>query len=346
MYIQERIDAFANLGNVILNGKNDLFEPLNIAMCQAHIENPWFTANFCQQALASIATNWLSTENLNSWISKYPILEHNEISKRIAVIMAGNIPFVGFHDLLCVLLSGHTFIGKSSSKDGGLMKALIGVLESIEPRFKEKIILSHEKLPPFDAVIATGSDNSSRYFDYYFGKYPHLIRKNRSSIAVLNGSESDLELSCLAHDIFSHFGLGCRNVSLLLLPNGYQLPQLLPYFDCYGFIANHNKYFNNYEYNRALYLMNHIPHFDNGFCIFIQNDLVGSPVGVTHYAFYNNTKDVMLFINNNLHRIQCVVENNGLIENAVPIGKAQHHSLTDYADGVDTMNFLVNIPLL
>ncbi len=344
MRIQEHIDAFEELGKAITKGDQVLFEPLNNAIRHAHLENQWFTADFCWQALTSIATNWLSTENLNSWISKYPILEHNEISKRIAVIMAGNIPFVGFHDLLCVLLSGHTFIGKSSSKDGGLMKALIGVLESIEPRFKEKIILSHENLPAFDAVIATGSDNSSRYFEYYFGKYPHLIRKNRSSIAVLNGSESDLELSCLAHDIFSHFGLGCRNVSLLLLPNDYHLPQLLPHFDSYGYFANHNKYFNNYEYNRALYLMNHIPHFDNGFCIFIQNNLVGSPVGVTHYAFYNNTNDIKSFINNNLNRIQCVVGNSGLIENAVPFGRAQHPSLTDYADGVDTLNFLVNIP--
>lgn len=340
MHIQERLDAFANLGNVILNGSHDLFEPLNNAIRHAHFENQWFTADFCQQAITSIASNWLTTEKLSSWVSKYPIIAGNGKSKRIAVIMAGNIPFVGFHDLLSVLICGHTFIGKSSSKDGGLMKALISVLESIEPRFKEKLILSHEKLPAFDAVIATGSDNSSRYFEYYFGKYPHLIRKNRSSIAVLNGNESDQELSFLAHDIFSHFGLGCRNVSLLLLPNGYQLPQLLPHFDSYGYFANHNKYFNNYEYNRALYLMNHIPHFDNGFCIFIENNLVGSPVGVTHYAFYNNINDVKSFINNNMNHIQCVVGKSGLMENAVPFGRAQHPSLTDYADGVDTLSFL------
>lgn len=339
MNLQQRIRAFIKLGELLQNGIS--IEPIENAISKAQFVNPWFIPSFCKQALASVATDWLSEGALNTWVNRYPFFNNERsVPIRVAVVMAGNVPFVGFHDLLCVLIAGNTFVGKVSSKDGGLMQALTDVLVRIEPRFKNRIELTEGTLPDFDAVIATGNDNSSRYFEYYFGRYPNIIRRNRSSIAVITGNESEQEYIGLSHDIFSYFGLGCRNVSLLLLPKGFGLPVLLPHFEGYRYLAYNHRYANNYEYNRALFLMNKVSHFDNGFCTFVENAVVGSPVGVTHYAYYNSQNEVNDFIQSNIHSIQCVVAQEKLLENAVPFGAAQRPSLTDYADGIDTMCFL------
>jgi hypothetical protein len=339
------IKVFSELGHIILNSsKSNLSNILNSAITNAYISNPWFTSEFCSIAIKSIASDWLNPQNLNSWVKKYSLINKaTQDPKRIAVIMAGNVPFVGFHDMLAVVITGNTFIGKTSSKDGGLMQAIIEMLKKIEPEMENRLFITDERLPEFDAVIATGSDNSARYFDYYFAKYPNIIRKNRSSIAILTGNETDKELKDLANDIFSYFGLGCRNVSTLFLPKGYNFINLIPYFESFSFIANHNKYANNYEYNRALYLMNSAPHLDNGFCLFVESQAIGTPVGVINYSYYNSQQDNIDFIELNSENIQCVVSNSNVFGKVVPLGAAQSPTLTDYADNVDTVEFLLGI---
>jgi hypothetical protein len=344
MNINKRINAFAELGNIILNPKtSNLYSTLQNAISNAHIVNPWFTPEFCTQAINSIASNWLNHNALNSWVNQYPMLQNsNSAPKKIAVIMAGNVPFVGFHDLLAVAVTGNVFIGKTSSKDGGLMQAIIEMLKQIEPEMGNMLFLTDERLPEFDAIIATGSDNSARYFDYYFAKYPNIIRKNRSSIAILMGNETESDLKGLANDIFTYFGLGCRNVSTIFVPNNYSFISLIPHFESYKYLANHNKYANNYEYNRALYLMNSAKHLDNGFSIFVESQTIGTPVGVINYSHYNSQKEIIGFIDQNSENIQCVVAKESVFSKAIPFGAAQSPILTDYADNIDTVEFILS----
>lgn len=339
------IKVFSELGHIILNpSKSNLSNILNSAITNAYISNPWFTSEFCSIAIKSIASDWLNPQNLNSWVKKYSLINKaTQDPKRIAVIMAGNVPFVGFHDMLAVIITGNTFIGKTSSKDGGLMQAIFEMLKQIEPKMGNRLYLTDDKLPEFDAVIATGSDNSARYFDYYFAKYPNIIRKNRSSIAILTGNETNKELKDLANDIFSYFGLGCRNVSTLLLPSGYNIIDLIPHFELYKYLSNHNKYANNYEYNRALYLMNSAPHLDNGFCLFVENQSIGSPVGVINYSYYESSQGVANYIEHHSDSLQCIVGHNAIYSKAIPYGTAQNPTLTDYADGMDTVDFLLGL---
>lgn len=343
MKINKRINAFAKLGEIILNPKtSNLYSTLQKAISNAHIVNPWFTPEFCNQAINSIASSWLNQKALSNWINQYPLLQNSK-PKKIAVIMAGNVPFVGFHDLLAVAVTGNMFIGKTSSKDGGLMKAIIEMLKSIEPGFEGMLWLTDERLSEFDAVIATGSDNSARYFDYYFGKYPNIIRKNRSSIAILTGNETERDIKGLANDIFTFFGLGCRNVSTIYVPANYSFISLIPYFESYKYLVNHNKYANNYEYNRALYLMNSAKHLDNGFSIFVESQAIGTPVGVVNYSHYHSHKDIIDIINQNSENIQCVVATKSVFSKAIPFGEAQHPNLGDYADNIDTVDFLLGL---
>ena len=345
MDLQDRISAFVSLGNHILGAQtnkiaNDFWQTIS----QAHFINPWFTQDFCKQAMKSIAKNWLNRSNLDAWISKYPPsqLKHDK-PKTIAVIMAGNVPFVGFHDMLCVLITGNKFLGKISSKDGGLMQALIDMLYSIEPRFTSYISIADGKLTDFDAVIATGSDNSARYFEYYFGKYPNIIRKNRHSVAILTGYETEEELLKLTDDIFSYFGLGCRSVSKLLVPMNYNFEPLFEKMEKYKEFANHNKYANNYQYYRAIFLMNQIYHLDNGFALLKPDESLGSPVGVVYYQHYASISDAVDYVNNNSNHLQCVVTRISGIANVVNFGESQSPLVSDYADGIDTMDFLFNI---
>jgi hypothetical protein len=257
--------------------------------------------------------------------------------KTIAVVMAGNIPLAGFHDFLTVLMAGHSIMAKLSSKDSVLLSFLSEKLVAIEPRFRSKIALP-SRLKNFDAVIATGSDNSSRYFNYYFGKYPHVIRKNRTSCAVLSGTESPEELRLLGRDVFSYFGLGCRNVSKIFIPEDFDPVSLLKAWDVYVDIIHHNKYHNNYEYQKSILLVNKLPFFDSGFIILQENEKLVSPISVVYLERYKSAADLEGKIGAIADKIQCTV---GTMKPAlVPFGQAQSPELRDYADGVDTMKFL------
>lgn len=342
MHLQDRINAFCTLGEVIQDKtENPLTASFWKTVSAAKNYNPWFTQDFCNYSINSIAKNWLNQSALLQWVKNYPQSFFNPSSpKRIGVVMAGNVPFVGFHDLLSVLITGNIFIGKVSSKDGGIFQSLIDLLISIEPRFFEQISITEGKLENFDAVIATGSDNSARYFEYYFGKYPNIIRKNRHSLAVLSGDETDEELKGLANDIFLYFGLGCRNVSKVLVPNEYNIETLIKSFEAFKDLINHNKYANNYEYHRAIYLLNRVEHLDNGFVLVKPDETLGSPVGVIYFQYYSSIASVNSMLSSIDSSIQCIVSNISEIDKRIPLGKAQEPELSDYSDGIDTINFL------
>jgi hypothetical protein len=284
--------------------------------------------------------NLLNYENLTKWLTPYQRSVQTE-PKIVAIIIAGNIPLVGFHDLLCVLISGNKALIKLSSDDSELMKWTIEQLIAIEPEFKDLIAFAEERqLKNFDAVIATGSNNTNRYFEYYFKDKPNLLRRTRNSLAIINGNETELELDSLADDVFFYFGLGCRNVSKLLLPRGYNLEPLFLAFEKYKDIINHNKYANNYTYHKAIFLMNLTPHLDNGFLILKQDDGLASPLSVLLFSFYDNEEEVKAYLETNKEIIQCGV---GTADYLVDFGKSQQPELWDYADGIDTMEFLKNL---
>lgn len=309
----------------------------------AHVYNPWFTEEFVRNAVGAIAY-MLQEKKLRKWISLYHSEEFDITEgKQIGVVMAGNIPLVGFHDFLCVLLSGHTFQGKLSSKDQYLMKLLAELVCTINPNFADKISLTEERLKDFDAIIATGSDNSARYFEYYFGKYPNIIRKNRTSVAVITGNESESELSSLADDVFLYFGLGCRNVSRFFVPEGYDFGPLFKSFEKYSYLGNHNKYANNYEYNRAIYLVNQTKHLDGGFFILKEDTGLFSPLAVFFYEYYSSPEHLENLLNIHKLGIQALVSADQGQEGAVTPGSAQYPEPWDYADGVDTMAFLLSL---
>lgn len=342
MNIDKRVDAFVRLGEKMLaDSIQSSTSKFKNIIKDAGNHNPWFTAENVYYAIESIAKNWLSLEALNTFKAKYPKNYFTPAkSKKVVVIMAGNIPFAGFHDLLCVLLAGHNFLGKVSSKDGHLIAAVIDLLVEVEPEFKGMIELSEVTLHGFDAVIATGSDNSSRYFDFYFKSYPTIIRKHRNSIAVLKGSETEEELTLLSEDIFLYFGLGCRNVSMILVPKGYDFNDLLKAFKVWQNLDTHNKYMNNYEFQKTMNLMNFIDHIDTDFMLLKQNDSIGSTVGVVHYKEYEDINFVFDFINQHSDEIQCIVGDKTIIPNAIAFGSTQSPRVDEFADGIDTIEFL------
>ncbi|MBI5539020.1 MAG: acyl-CoA reductase [Bacteroidia bacterium] len=342
MNIESRIDAFVILGERMLSesvqNSNSRFEKF---IQEASIHNPWFTSENIYFAIDSIANLWLKREALNTLIAKYPRAYFTpKESKKVVVIMAGNIPFAGLHDLICVLLTGHRFLGKVSSKDGHLMAAIISMLYEINPEFSDLIELSESTLHGFDAVIATGSDNSSRYFDYYFKNYPTIIRKHKNSIAVITGNETHDELTKLSDDIFLYFGLGCRNVSKLMVPKGYSFISMLQAFKAWQNLDTHNKYMNNYEFQKTINQMNLIDHIDTDFMLLKQNESIGSTVGVVHYQEYEKIEDVQVYIDNHSDELQCVVGDSELIPSAIPFGTSQSPKLNEFADGIDTIEFL------
>ncbi len=356
MNLETRLDAFEKLGKILRhpafpsvealsaielgNNVQNAFVDLQGAIEKTTFHNPWFIRSSIIQALSSIGC-LLHEGALRQWIQSYTVDNLNY--KTIAVILAGNIPVVGFHDFLCVILSGNTFLGKLSSSDPFLLPSISRILIALEPELEAQIQFAEGKLSHFDAVLATGSDNSSRYFDYYFGKYPHIIRKNRHSVAVLDGSESDQDLHGLSHDIFDYFGLGCRSVSMLYLPEDYAFERLMSHLYTEEEIKNHSKYLNNYEYNKALFLINGVHHYDNGYCLVTENESTGSPVSVVHYRFYKNQNQLSVFLKEQSHLLQCVVAKTGLLPHSVGFGKSQQPKLHEYADGVDVMSFLLSI---
>lgn len=313
----------------------------NPVFTKAYQQNPWFTIEYTKKAIAAWGDQ-LSTEHLNKWLSVYQDMPQPE-PKNVVVIMAGNIPLVGLHDLLSVLVCGHKAIVKLSSDDTVLMKWVIESFINIAPEWTGKIEITDERLPKnFDAVIATGSNNTNRYFEYYFKTKPSLLRKARTSVAVLTGNETPEDLHKLGEDIFTYFGLGCRNVSKIYVPEGYDIAHFYEGIADFYEHINHNKYANNYTYHKAILLMNLTKHFDNNFLLLKEDNNIASPLGVMFYEQYTNLDELSKTLENHKDQIQCVVSKIA-INNSVPLGKAQQPELTDYADGVDTVKFLLEI---
>ncbi len=356
MKIEERIKAFAKLGAFleqfsetgIKQPDNELnsafFDNFNELICSVHFNNGWFTENNVRHAIGAIASN-LNHELLLDWLSPYiKILHVKKQPRNAAVIMAGNIPLAGFHDMLSVLMSGNKFAGKLSSEDKLLLPAIAKILVSIEPEFINYIEFTEGQLKNIEAVIATGSNNSARYFEYYFGKYPHIIRRNRNSAAVLSGNETREELSLLGKDIFQYFGLGCRNVSKLFVPKNYKFDLFYESIFDFQYIVNNNKYGNNYDYNRTVYLMsNNASLLDNNFLLMKEDASYSSPIGVLFYEYYDDIETLNQRLWDDKELIQCIVSNVSDIKNAASFGEAQCPKTADYADGIDTMKFLTEL---
>ncbi len=333
--LSDRISAFILLGNRLSNLEGDEKQRL---FQQAQNQNPWFIPHSLEQAIRGIQ-ELLDEQALKKWVANYTFLDTDQ-PKQIGLMLAGNIPGVGFHDILAVLISGHLACIKLSSQDSALPLWLLSQLKLIEPRFSDRIFIE-ELLKNKHAYIATGSDNSARYFNYYFGKYPHLIRSNRTSVAILQGDESLADLQALGNDIFDYFGLGCRNVSKVFVKNQAHLTQLLDAIQSFEGVANHHKYFNNYEYNKSIYLVNGTPHMDNGFLLLKESSDLVSPIGVLFYEIYQNETELQSKLSVLESQIQCLVGSSNLrIPGIIPFGKTQCPAPWDYADGVDTLQFL------
>lgn len=307
------------------------YEQLQVVVNRQIAYNGWFTKENVQQSLFALGSQ-LTEEKLVEWTSNYAYsLKPNSV----AIIMAGNIPLVGFHDFLCTLVSGHKAICKLSSDDKTLLPALAEHLVAFVPELKERIVLTTGKLEGVEAVIATGSDNSLKYFEQYFGKYPHIFRSNRTSLAVLTGNETKEQIEKLGNDIFNYFGLGCRNVSHLMLPHGYDFKQFFEGVFSHSNVINNNKYGNNYDYNKTVYLMNQSQLLDNNFVLLRETELLFSPLAMIHYHFYNSEEEVINYIETYKEQLQVVIG-----EKYSAFGEAQCPMLNDYADGIDTMKWL------
>lgn len=323
---------------------NKIHEQIQEYLKYSTHSNPWFTQDFLLLAIKAIGES-LSMEKLNQWLKKY----ENDIDdinspKTVGVVMAGNLPLVGFHDYLSVLISGNRIVAKLSQDDSKLLPLLHQILVAIEPEFGGQAVFTQEKLTDFDAIIATGSNNTARYFEYYFGKYPNIIRKNRNGVAVLTGEESQTELEGLADDIFMYFGLGCRNVSKLFIPHGYTFEVLFSAFKKYEYIAHHSKYANNYDYNKSIFLINKIKFQDNGFVLLKEDSLFSSPISVLYFEYYDKMEDLNKLLESQKDKMQCLVSNKSLKNiDHLPFGQAQQPELWDYADGIDTLQFILDL---
>lgn len=335
MRIEERVKAIVQLGEYIKTLPEETFKTLAERI---RVENPWFTEESLRMAVSGLGL-FLDEKKLKSWLSGYTLVD-DKPPKKIALILAGNIPMVGFHDLLCVLIHGDIALVKLSSKDSVSMKWITGKLVEIDNRFADKIIFA-DQLKSFDAVIATGSDNSARYFDYYFGKYPHIIRKNRTSVAILDGTESEREMKSLGTDVFSYFGLGCRNVSKLFVPSGYKFDALLKSWEPFKDIIHHHKYCNNYDYQKSVLLVTQTPFLDNGFIMIQESERLVSPISVLYFEYYSSGEALQEKINKVSDKLQCIVGK--AAPATVNFGETQYPALGDFADQVDTMKFLESL---
>ncbi len=324
-----RLDLLANLGSYM--NFNDM--GWMDAQDRAVRANAWFTPEHIALAVENIADEFLQIDKLQQWISSYTL---PATTKKVGIVMAGNIPLVGFHDFLCGFVTGHDLLLKLSSKDEVLMRHLLGKLTDWEPAIGEQVQIV-DRLNNCDAYIATGSNNTARYFEQYFGKYPHIIRHNRTSVAVLDGSETDAELALLADDVYMYYGLGCRNVTQVYVPRNYDFARLLRVFNKHNNYADLNKYKNNYDYHLAIYLLNRAPYMSNESLLMVENDLPFSAVSVLHYKYYDDKAQLATQLQNNPD-IQTVIGNG-----FTPFGDSQKPALSDYADGIDTMSFLCGL---
>lgn len=352
MILEDKINAFTQIGEFLQQfaqvpfQKNDklsindqFFDSFSELIHRMDQSNGWFTID--QVVFAN--ESWseaLTKENLNQWLSAYTFKE--ETLKTIGLILAGNIPYVGFHDVLSVLLSGNKALIKLSSNDQFLIPFILKILVAIEPRFESRIAFTKERLENFDAVIATGSNNTARYFEYYFGKYPNIIRKNRNSAAVLTGNETHEELVALGEDIFRYYGLGCRNVSKLFVPKDYDFTAFFKAMYTYKDVIYYEKYANNYDYNKAVFLMSNFNILDNDFLTIKEDTSYASPISSVFYEYYNDLDEVAQRLEIDKEKIQCVVSHTK-VQNSIPFGTTQKPKLWEYADNVDTMKFLLSL---
>ncbi len=352
MNLQQRINAFVKLGEFLSQFSNlgiekrehivdnDLFfEGFLQKIKLAETHNGWFTQDNILFALENWS-NALNIINLNQWLENYNFKDVDP--KKVAIIMAGNIPLVGFHDFISVLISGHNVIVKQSSNDKHLLPYLSNYLVSVEPEFKDKIKFTENKLEQFDAVIATGSNNTARYFEYYFKNKPSIIRKNRNSVAILTGKENEEDLMALSEDIFRYYGLGCRNVSKLFVPKDYDFESFFNAMYHWNPIINLNKYANNYDYNKAVYLMSEFNILENGFLMIKEDQGYASPISTVFYEYYDTLEQLKSKLENDKNQIQCIVSKQ-VLESEIPFGKTQKPDLWDYADNIDTIEFLLKI---
>ena len=331
MNLSERIDLLTKLGDYLQSNAEDW----QIAKQKAFEKNRWFTIEFIDLAIKNICEQFLQKETLEEW-TKYYYLDDNTNPQNIGIVMAGNIPMVGFHDFLSVFISGHRQTIKLSSKDDVLIKHIADKLFEWHPYLHDKITFA-DLLKGCDAYIATGSNNSARYFDYYFGRYPGIIRRNRTSVAVLTGNENEEQLLSLADDVHLYFGLGCRNVTKIYVPAGYDFVPLLNAFKKYNYFSDHTKYKNNYDYNLALLMMNNAFYMTNESILLMENDNIFSPIAQLNYSFYSDRFLLLQDLKKD-KTIQCIVG-----DEDVEFGKSQQPSLFNYADGIDTMQFLLSL---
>ena len=336
--IHSLIEAFDHLGDQLRNHVNSkATRALSEAVDAARIQNAWFTTSNIHSAFR----NWgdiLHHTTISNWLSTYPTAKWS--NQTVGLALAGNLPLVGFHDVVCVLLSGHRAVIKLSSKDKSLIPAFIDILESKFPEIHDRVQFVSDQLGSVDKVIATGSNNSSRYFSYYFKDIPNIIRKNRNSVAVLTGNETDEQLAGLADDICLYFGLGCRSVSKIWVPKDYDFDILFGALYKHKDIIHHNGYANNYDYNKAIFLMNQEPLLDNGFLILKEDNSISSPISCLYYSYYDNRRELDQAIAANREDIQCVVSSNDKNDHVL-FGEAQYPQIDDYADNIDTMDFLL-----
>lgn len=329
MNLSERKELLVQLGNY-MQGNDEEWQQ---AKHKAYLENHWFIPEFINLSVKNIAQNFLQPQQLDQLVKQYQLPGDNPNPQKVGIVMAGNIPLVGFHDLLCVFLSGHYAMVKPSSKDEILIRHLAKKLIEWNQQVEQYITIS-EMIKNCDAYIATGSNNSSRYFEYYFAKYPSIIRKNRTSVAILNGNESDEELGKLADDVYQYFGLGCRNVTKILVPENYDFISLLNAFKKYDHLMDHHKYKNNYDYNLAIQILNKKYYMTNGSILLVENESPFSPISQLHYEYYADENQVKEKLKSD-STVQCIIS-----KTDIGFGEAQCPGVCDYADGVDTMKFL------
>lgn len=345
--LEERIALMVLLGKYLLEQTSEWQNAIEVAERQ----NGWFTPAYTRMAADAIAYEFLREDKLVQWLDRYPAIKatDNTIpSKIVGIVMAGNIPLVGFHDFLCGYISGHKMKIKLSSKDTVLWEHLLKVLNKWDEHFNDQVTTS-DMLKNCDAYIATGSNNSARYFEQYFQKYPHIIRKNRSSVAILDGKESEKELEAFSDDVCTYFGLGCRNITKVYVPQGYSFETLLPAFDKYKHHLDHNKYKNNYDYQLALYLLNKIDYMSNGSILLVPSESIYAPISVLHYEYYTDTNLLLNQLVSN-DSVQCIAvrepatDNSSIYPSRIKkFGDSQYPQLNDYADGIDTLRFLLQI---
>ena len=345
MNLNNRITLFVKLGRFFSDYINNNLESLernkfDKAINESILHNSFFSKKNILKSLLSWS-NVLTKKSIDDFLSNY-LIKNKKREKKIAIIMAGNIPLVGFHDFFCVIISGNFAVIKLSSKDSHLFKFILSFLVKENPDFSTKFDVVKNKLQIFDAVIATGNNISANQFELYFKKYPKIIRKNRHSIAILNGNETKKEIELLANDIFYYYGLGCRNVSKIFIPNNYNLDILFKSFVLWNEVINKNSYSNNYNYYRAIYLLNKEVFFDNGFVLLKESEKIGSPVGTIYFEYYKSDNQIKEMIKKNNEKIQCIVSNNNYPK-TIKFGETQMPNLYDFADDIDTFNFLLKL---